>query len=721
MLCQFERLIYPHDVSTAANGQYMVAVYNPCENVKDSTGNIVTQVKAVGYCLPTADNIRYDIQGHWSKNSKHGIQFEVENYDEVITHTKEGIIGYLSSGQIKGIGPKVAEKIYNAFGNDSLDVLDKEPEKLLQVSGISQNKLKKIYNSYLANRGARDIIAFLMPHGITANKAIKFYQHYKEKTMNIVRNHPYQLCEISGIGFIEADKIAMSFGLSKTSTERADQALVYTLMNAEKDGHICMEKHKFISECQKLLNTPELTEQMLANRASKLVYTGRLVSYAGFVYRSEMAKTESDLAYQIIKRKRNVRVPSYTHIDKDIDETEIKFNVTFAAEQREAIKAALTNGVSIITGGPGTGKTMIQKAIIEIYRKNNSDKDIKCCAPTGRAARRMTESTGFDASTIHKALNLFADDSGNYSEPELLDADFVIVDEVSMLDIHIAEMLFDALKHNCQIVLIGDSEQLPSVGPGAVLSEMIESRCVSTVRLDTVFRQNSGSRIAVNARLIRHGDHELEYGDDFEFINSPNLEESAKIMVDTYIRETSKYGIDNVALLTPFRKKTATGVNSINESVREIINPGAGGITFRNQSYRHGDKVMQIKNREDVNNGDIGYITDISKVGNDTTVSIDFGGGKIKEYDINDMDQIDLGYASTIHKSQGSEYKSVIINIQNAHYIMLNRPLIYTAITRSKEKVIIIGDKKALHMAISKSEINRRGTCLAMRLIELSK
>ena len=416
-----------------------------------------------------------------------------------------------------------------------------------------------------------------------------------------------------------------------------------------------------------------------------------------------------------------MRVPSYTHIDKDIDETEIKFNVTFAAEQREAIKTALTNGVSIITGGPGTGKTMIQKAIIEIYRKNNFDKDIKCCAPTGRAARRMTESTGFDASTIHKALNLFADDSGNYSEPELLDADFVIVDEVSMLDIHIAGMLFDALKHNCRIVLIGDSEQLPSVGPGAVLSEMIESRCVPTVRLDTVFRQNSGSKIAVNARLIRHGDHELEYGDDFEFINSPNLEESARIMVDTYIRETSKYGIDNVALLTPFRKKTATGVNSINESVREIINPGAGGITFRNQSYRHGDKVMQIKNHEDVNNGDIGYITDISKVGNDTTVSIDFGGGKIKEYDINDMDQIDLGYASTIHKSQGSEYKSVIINIQNAHYIMLNRPLIYTAITRSKEKVIIIGDKKALHMAISKSEINRRGTCLAMRLIELSK
>lgn len=450
-------------------------------------------------------------------------------------------------------------------------------------------------------------------------------------------------------------------------------------------------------------------------------HPGRLVSYAGFVYRSEMAKTESDLAYQIIKRKRNVRVPSYTHIDKDIAETEKKFNVTFAAEQREAIRAALTNGVSIITGGPGTGKTMIQKAIIEIYRKNNSGKDIKCCAPTGRAARRMTESTGFDASTIHKALNLFADDSGNYSEPELLDADFVIVDEVSMLDIHIAEMLFDALKHNCQIVLIGDSEQLPSVGPGAVLSEMIESRCVPTVRLDTVFRQNSGSRIAVNARLIRHGDHELEYGDDFEFINSPNLEESAKIMVDTYIRETSKYGIDNVALLTPFRKKTATGVNSINESVREIINPGAGGITFRNQSYRHGDKVMQIKNHEDVNNGDIGYITDISKVGNDNTISIDFGGGKIKEYDINDMDQIDLGYASTIHKSQGSEYKSVIINIQNAHYIMLNRPLIYTAITRSKEKVIIIGDKKALHMAISKSEINRCGTCLAMRLIELSK
>ena len=254
MLCQFERLIYPQSVRAIDAGSFMIAVYRPCEKIKDSAGDLVTQVKAVGYGLPIADKQRYELQGHWSKNPKHGVQFEVETYDEVITPTREGIIAYLSSGQIKGIGPKMAEKIFDAFGLTALEVLDKEPERLLTISGISSNKLKKICDSYMANRGARDVVAFLSPHGITPNRAVKLYKEYGEKTMEIVKNHPYQLCEIAGIGFKTADKIAMSMGFDLLSTERVDEGILYTLTDAEGKGNLCMEKHAFVKACLKMLS-----------------------------------------------------------------------------------------------------------------------------------------------------------------------------------------------------------------------------------------------------------------------------------------------------------------------------------------------------------------------------------------------------------------------------------------------------------------------------------
>ena len=409
MLCQFERLIYPQNVSSIDAGSFMIAVYRPCENIRDSAGNMVTQVKAVGYCLPIADNLRYELQGHWSKNPKHGVQFEVENYDEVITPTKEGIIAYLSSGQIKGIGPKMAEKIYDAFGLTALDVLDKEPERLLAISGISAAKLKKICDSYLANRGARDVVAFLTPHGITPNRAVKLYKEYGDRAMDIVKNHPYQLCEIAGIGFKTADRIAMSMGFDQLSVERVDEGILYALTD--------------------------------------------------------------------------------------------------------------------------------------------------------------------------------------------------------------------------------------------------------------------------------------------------------------------------VAMLSPYRQKTETGVNALNEMLRELVNPpdeGKPEVVCGKRKFRVGDKVMQVKNFEDVSNGDIGYIRNIFKYGDESTVCVDFGDGRNMEYDSSELDMLDLGYASTIHKSQGAEYKSVIINLQCAHHIMLTRPLVYTAITRGKDRVIIVGERRALCISIKKTDTEKRGTCLAHRLQELA-
>lgn len=723
MLCQFERLIYPQNVSSIDAGSFMIAVYRPCENIRDSAGNMVTQVKAVGYCLPIADNLRYELQGHWSKNPKHGVQFEVENYDEVITPTKEGIIAYLSSGQIKGIGPKMAEKIYDAFGLTALDVLDKEPERLLSISGISTAKLKKICDSYLANRGARDVVAFLTPHGITPNRAVKLYKEYGDRAMDIVKNHPYQLCEIAGIGFKTADRIAMSMGFDQLSVERVDEGILYALTDAEGKGHLCMEKHAFIKACLKVLDTPQLTEEMVANRAARLVYSGKLVSYQGNVYRSKTAYAESNLAELLSRQLRSARSHSYGDLEAALDAEELRMKVKFAPEQREAVKMALTQGVSVITGGPGTGKSMILRAILDIYRRQNPGKEICLCAPTGRAARRMEQATGLGASTVHKALGLLAGEDGDYGEPQALDADIILVDEVSMMDIYLAGRLLEAVKSRAQVVLIGDSDQLPSVGPGAVLSEMIASERIPVVRLDKVFRQNDGSRIAVNAKLIRHGNLSLEYGNDFRFVDSANLSDSASRIAELYMQEVARYGVDNVAMLSPYRQKTETGVNALNEMLRELVNPpdeGKPEVVCGKRKFRVGDKVMQVKNFEDVSNGDIGYIRNIFKFGDETTVCVDFGDGRNMEYDSSELDMLDLGYASTIHKAQGAEYQSVIINLQCAHHIMLTRPLIYTAITRGKDRVIIVGERRALCISIKKTDIEKRGTCLAHRLQELA-
>lgn len=723
MLCQFEKLIYPSNIAAVGINSYMIALYRPCEKILDTSGNRVTQVKAVGYCLPTADNLRYEIQGHWSKNPKHGVQYEVESYEEVIVPSKEGIIAYLSSGQIKGIGPKMAERIFDAFGLNTLNVLDHEPEKLLTISGISKTKLKKICDSYLANRGARDVVAFLAPHGITPNRAVQLYREYGNETMEIVKNHPYRLCEIAGIGFRSADQIAMNMGFAKVSAERVDEGLMFTLTEAEGKGHLCMEKKDFVKTAMKILDTPELTIDMVANRAARLDSAGRLSCYKGYVYRARTAETEQQLAERIHVVQRSSPYARFSSLDQEINREEQKLGIRLDPEQRTAITTALQSPISVITGGPGTGKTSIQKAILDIYRRQNPGGRIVCCAPTGRAARRMEQSTGHPASTVHKALGLIAGDDGQYGEPESFDADLVLIDEVSMLDIYLAKHVLRSVPKGCQLVLIGDADQLPSVGPGAVLSEIIKSDVIPVVRLDRVHRQNAGSRIATNAKLIRHGNLSLEYGTDFQFLDSSSIAESAEKIEKLYLQEIAKYGVDNVALLSPYRQKTETGVAALNERIRKDVNPQdptKGEITLGKKTFRTGDKVMQIKNHEDVNNGDIGYITDISGIGNDAVVCIDFGDGRNVEYDASELNMLDLGYASTIHKSQGSEYQSVIINLQCAHSIMLVRPLIYTAITRAKKQVIIVGERRALCIAIKKQDTEKRGTQLAERLKELS-
>ena len=722
MLCQFERIIYPRDPGANTSG-FMIAQYRPCGILRDAAGNTVAQFKAVGYCLPTSDKVKYRMDGHWSKTQKHGIQFEVERWEEVITPTREGIIAYLASGQIRGIGKKTAERIYETFGTETLQVLDQEPKKLLTVRGISEKKLRKIIDSYLANRGARDVIALLAPHGVTPNRAVKLYREYGEETLDIVRNHPYRLCELAGIAFRTADKLATSMGIDPLSQERVEQALLYTLTDAEAKGHLCLEKRAFLKACLKLLDTEGMTQDYAAARTVKLIQDGKLVTYGDSIFRINTARVEESLAHEIV-RKTQGSVDAYPDLDQHIAEEERMLRFRLAPEQRQAVKMALTNSLALITGGPGTGKTSVQRALLDLYRKRYPEAKIVCCAPTGKAARRMEQATGVPSSTVHRALGLLANEDGLYSEPEMIDADLVLVDEVSMLDIYLAEKLFRSVPANARLILVGDSDQLPSVGPGAVLKEIIASGMVPVVRLDQVFRQKNGSRIAANAKLIRHGNLSLEYGPDFEFHDSTDLSVSAEIIESLYLQETAKYGIDNVVLLSPYRQKTETGANALNQRLQAKVNPPAEGksdAVHGQRRFRTGDKVMQIKNCEDISNGDVGYIKSISGTQTDSVVRIDFGDGRVVEYENSDLDMLDLGYACTVHKSQGSEYKSVIINLQCAHSVMLVRPLIYTAITRAKEKVLIVGERKALCTAIRRTDSEQRGTKLAQRIIEYKK
>ncbi|MCH5191885.1 MAG: ATP-dependent RecD-like DNA helicase [Oscillospiraceae bacterium] len=717
LLAKFDYQLFPKRGQKSDSG-YMVCVYKPVKKLLNRAGEVVDRFTAVGYNLPTAPTIAYELEGEWRKDPKRGIQFYVNTFKESVEPTREGIVSYLSSGQLKGIGPKMAEKIYETFGNETLIILDKNPQKLLEIKGINEKKLERIKDSYIENRGARDVVTILAPHGITAKRCLSLYKQYGEETVEIIRHHPYRLCEIAGIGFQICDKIAQSMGVNPNSVERVEAGMLYTLMENEMAGNTCMEKNEFLDKAKEVLRTT-LQKGQLAWVAGQMVKDGKLESVGFHCYRPKFYKAEVQLG-TIIGSMKNRHSDNCKNLDEEIEKQQKKMGVTFATEQANAVKMALTNVMSVITGGPGTGKTLITRAILDIYHRQFPKNEIKCCAPTGRAARRMTESTGYYATTIHSLLKIRANDDETEEDEEFgekLECSLIVVDEVSMIDTFIALALLDAIPPTCKIVFVGDADQLPSVGAGAVLAEIISSGRIPVVKLDTVFRQADTSRVAINAQKMRHGDTHLEYGDDFHLIKSADLEASATILVETYLQEVDKYGLDNVALLSPFRKKTVTGVDQLNLALRERVNPAdpAKAETSHNKKlYRVGDKIMQTKNNDYASNGDLGYITDIKTLNGETSVFIDFGDNRKVEYDSSELDNIDLGYATTIHKSQGSEYKSVIISLQNAHFIMLNRPLIYTAITRSKDNCIIVGDTKALAISIKKTEVDRRCTNLAL-------
>lgn len=719
MLVKFKKRLYPSGNKPEAD-TYTIALYDEV----DEKGNKADVLTIVGYGLPEAKDITFEIDGEWVHHKQYGKQLKLISYREVIRPNKAGIISYLKSGQITGIGPELAERIYSQFGDQALNVLDQNPEKLRDVKGVGEKKLEKIIDSYMKNRSARDLIAFLSQYGVSPRRALSLFKIYKANALEVIRQNPYRLCENAGIGFKTADQIAMNLGISMDDPARIKEGLLYVLQEAEQRGNMCMIGSEMIDEALKLLKSDLVSREKVRAVASDLVRWGIIRLYGMCAYRAFTAIEEDKLAKCIarfIRRQKGEISPEY--IDRLIDEEEVNQGFKLAFEQRQAVKVALSSGFSIITGGPGTGKTTIQKFLLNIYRRCHKDELIECAAPTGKAARRMEQTTGFESSTIHKLLNLSANEEG-YTEPRSLESRFLLIDEFSMCDNFLALQLFSSVHPECQIVLIGDADQLPSVGSGSILRDLISCGLIPVVTLDKVYRQSAGSRIALNARLIRHGNYTLDYGEDFKFYDCDNIADAQRKLIDLYLSEAKKYGIDEVVILTPMRRRTITGVNDLNPIIRDCVNPASNmkkEVSYGQRVFREGDKVMMTKNADFINNGDLGYITAIFQSEEKTEVAVTFEDGRSKVYQREDLSDLDLGYVCTVHKSQGSEYKSCIVAVQLAHQIMLNRPLIYTAITRAKESVKLVGDRRALGMAVRKEDTAVRLTNLSQKICEIIK
>jgi len=724
MKCKFFRLIYPKTIEAAQSGSYTVALYTPCETVLDAQGNKLSSITVVGYYLPTMERVKVDMTGRWKKDAKYGLQFVMEAYEEIIDPGKNGVIAYLSSGLIPGIGKTLAERIYNTFGDETLKVLDNDPGRILEVPGISGKRSEQLRNAYLETRSARRIITMLAPLDINAGQAVRLQKELGPRAEELLKERPYEGYESGLLSFDAADRLAERQGIPRPAPERVAAGLLYTLELAEQKGHLCLHKERFIQQAVELLRTSGLSRITVANVAFEMLKANRLVLYQAYVYRPVTAKAEEGVAQCVREMLQRSSLPYIGDLDDEIDLQQEELGFTLAEEQRQAVKTALASPLCLISGGPGTGKTSIQRVFLNIYCKAFPNAKIVCCAPTGRAARRLEQSTGLPASTVHKALNLTAGETNTLSLPEPLDADLVIVDEVSMLDMAMTWYLFNALPPMCRLVLVGDADQLPSVGPGAVLSELIRCGRIPMTMLDKVFRQSEGSMIAENAQRIRHGNADLQFDEDFQFCSSSDIQQSAEWLERLYMQEVGRYGVDNVALLTPFRAKTETGVRSMNERLRALANPPGPDkpeLVMGQRVFRLGDKVMQTKNREEVSNGDIGYIRKIERNEDGFLVEVDFHDDRIVAYEDNEtLSHLDLAYATTIHKSQGGQYDSVLLSVQNLHGRMLKRPLVYTGLTRAKRRALIVGEWPAVVRAINTTDTERRNTLLAARITQMA-
>lgn len=664
---------------------------------------------------------RLEIKGHWVQHKRYGRQFAADGWSRIIPESVDGIERFLGSGAVKGLGPALAHRVVAAFGKDTMKILERDPQRLLEVEGIGPKKLAVITESFYEEKQVNDIAYDLEQHGVAGRYAGRLLQKYGDDVHYVLTEEPYRMiAEIDGIGFKTADQMALAYGMDRQNPQRLSAGLTYVLQTMTQNGHVCIPDAELVRRAAFILQADALGLHDILKEA---IEVGQLCTadFQGtvYVYTPEAYEEENYIARRIQDMAAMKPLPMKTHVQLFLDRWQDSCHFELADKQREAVEKSLESGMTVITGGPGTGKTTVVQTIIRLAEQEGLR--ILLCAPTGRAAKRLAETTQRKAKTIHRLLipdgrqgriQVF-----EYNETKLLPADLVIVDEVSMLDMEMMYHLLSALKPQCRCILVGDADQLPSVGAGAVLHDIIASGQVPVVRLDTIFRQQEGGRIVTNAHLINSGRLPVVNEDpEFRFVEIEDEAQGAEKISALYNSELLETGDKfAVQVLSPMYKNPC-GVDNLNQLIQGRFNPPAeekGELKGKNVIFRVGDKVMQKHNdyEKGVFNGDIGEIFAIQK----DMVYVRYPEQDVK-YEGQEVDEITLAYAITVHKSQGSEYHTVIMVLVNSHAIMLQRNLFYTAVTRAKRKVILVGSKRAVQTAVQNQRTSRRFTLLIPRL-----
>ena len=680
-------------------------------------------VTFVGYLNSPLIGEELRFKGDWTKHPKFGRQFQFSSCERILPTSTDGILRFLSSGAIRGVGPVTAARLVEKFGERTLDVLENQPEELMKMGGIGEKKLAQILESYQEMRGLRDVMVFLESNGVSGTYGARILTAYGDMALTVLQQQPYLLAqEIQGIGFRIADRIARSSGLDMESANRIDAGIFFALDRVIQSGHVCLPQDLLKQEAAGLL---EVEEPLVAERLEQLIdrrdldvetVGGEVLVYPDFLYHAEIEVGKSLLSLQ----KQAEPLPTWVGEDL-LKEWQGQNQIELAAAQREAISLATTEGVMVLTGGPGTGKTTTIRGILEVLE--GAGLKVLLAAPTGRAAKRLAETTGREATTIHRLLEAEPSSEGlrfTRDDTNRLDAQVVIVDESSMLDLALTYYLLLAIPAGCRLIFAGDADQLPSVGAGSVLKDMIRSEVIPTVRLTEIFRQAQESAIIRNAHRINRG--MMPEFDDQEFrgIFLDSAEDVAEKIVDLCSRELVSEGyhpLRDVQVLSPMHRQP-TGVSNLNHKLQAALNPPNEGeleVRYGDMHFRAGDKVMQTKNNYEkkVFNGDIGRVWELTQ-GKMLVRYPDWDA----TYEAGQMDELTLAYAMSVHKSQGSEYPVVILPLVTGHSVMLQRNLLYTAVTRAKEKVIILGSKRALQIAVHSDRTRRRYSLLAERLRE---
>ena len=722
MRCRYVKTIFQNKENGYCIFLYETEDTSVPEQVKSKQTGKAIRFTAIGNNLPDTDSIELNMLGNWVK-SKFGLQFQVETYEEILPQTMEGITGYLSSGLIKGIGPKTAELIVDRFGTRTFEIFDQYPDNLLQIKGITEKKLNVIMNSYHGSHAVRDLAAYLTPFHVTPNKIQKIYEQFGSESLDTVKKQPFRLCQISGFGFLTVDEIAKSSQCRLNDPMRIEGCIHYCMELITQEGHLYQEKEIIQKKVWEQLNhgysREVVSETEVSRELYRLVKEGVLYFEDGALYPEKLYYYECDAAKDLAELLVQ-DTEDMSQIDNLIAEAQKDLGILLAAKQAEAVKKAFCHLVSIITGGPGTGKTTVQKVILYINEKLGG-KRVLLTAPTGRASRRMSESTGYpDAMTMHSAMGLNSEEDCEAMSDQF-EEELVLADEFTMSDMRLSCEFFRHIKKGARLVLIGDVNQLPSVGPGNVFRELVMCGVIPVTVLDMVFRQAKNSRIAVNAHKMLENNAQLDYGEEFEFIPANSAADAARKMKEIYCREVKKYGLDHVQVLTPFRKRGEASVDALNAVLWELMNPktpGKAEIKAGKHTFRVGDRIIQNKNKNQISNGDIGYVEDIYLDEDGVPLAkLIFSEGRTVEYGSDELELIEHAYVTTVHKSQGSEYKVVILPWLPMFYIMLRRNILYTAITRAKVAVKIVGSKQAIYKAVHNTECDKRNTRLGERVV----